>query len=1854
MISHFDISQRTHWLRVLLSACMLAFLLGLPVARAAINESISALTIEGPFILDSDELDADPVTHRHALLTTAEITITRDFLDGLINTDYRVRYVLEDEAGNAIELAPGGVFQGFSDPFPVAMGILDTLFSQDVELLPDPLGTLDPALGYRVVASLQKDIGGGVWKPIAPSIPTGFQQILHFTNSLSGDAEYNYRGFLSELSWNQTYLVETDPANSAFLATVRLTVGRYDEFDEVLAVSAIATTIDFDLLDEALNSVPLEDEGIVVIPVNAPSYDSSSGRALAAVGSALLSNQVIKPLVQLDSTKTYTLRCTLRHEEDALATEYVDMKVDLAPNQLLHFNGNLLFGGLVATFNSIINMPSPLGGGLGYVDTAIALANEAGTLPDAEPYVFGDGALLNVQLEPDGDAVLATGSPPQAAHPPGQPAGTIQVDHHGTLVKYSGGVLLTPGGAAANSLTLCFPQGLGYIEDTSVDDMHGASDYIHLALVPLNNSLHLDGDFTVNLPPKAAVFDESHPLVLKTSSFTLPVGGAIEFLAPEGKYIHQDAFNTLDAFAAINFWDNAAMAIRYSNDLYWKAFVGTSGTGVVSFTTAADGSSRINGQFKLQDSKFRAHYPLKTQVHWQSDSVLTYVDGTPDSETSLLNDVAKVDVPYSINCADDPCGGDGEVIVTAFPDDQILNHTPSGGLWRAGVTAPTQLRWGARGNGGGGVTGYAHRTDAFTDTTFYMPGYQLYAANNVLFENMVFTASVGDNAPGSLLLAGFNEKPTSDAKLHYPTEGKYVIGDGSYRGLNFIVDSPGFGGASRLGGNNVDFTYGLLETNNASKYYIAMDGVSGRHVAKDGSWGDALEIYGYLFEFSSIQMRFLSSELKPPSWINGAVHVAGYSTFSQKFLGLTLSCIGELEDAEVDPSDLGAKSMNYWNSEFFPLSMRFAKKESGACPQQFEGFLEMGVKTSVAHVPGDLYGTFAFRPDGNLITPDDAVEGISSELGLPAAITIDGPNKNYEFINTSNLRYNNPAEAGHSTNDVLGFVTWAGTVNVPYFLDFKVQAITQANSSPAAAFYMASGWTEAGKTFFGNSDFDPKHKGWPIGAVSLEDYQLGNNPAYLIHAEQDMFGAVALDYPMKYDSVTRTFKSFEQVKEDIFVINIEHEVTYLDAKFTALEFGAKYDGLPQLSLTNLLNDQIDQAAELIGQELTAPVKSAMDQAFEEFDEMLSDSLAEAFQPVIEEAADQIIAPMYDDLSASYDQARSTGKTYAQWEATNLTAILEARIYKPGFPSELHEQLLKIKDAGEGAASFVDRLQKAVEGMILGIDTIANSVEIVDGDPVFHKDLLSIPGSAAGGLLSQESGEFQIISNIVGLLLENLTPPEVASILGPLLDAASSELNAELNVLLEDLEPALLVIIDTLNQVREFLVTIHTQIESAAGIVATFNDVMDLAVSSGELDVILASVSARSESLISNLANSHGIAPGDKLEDYLNLFDDINPDDFADAVASEITDQLLQSDIVEQIQFLVRQEINDIQLLFESTIQSILDQLTTVMKEVVSSTIGELESSVTEVLGDVSKFMGSGEISGFAEFNGDSLRKLRMDGIFQFSIPDEMELHVYLEVLAYNSEDNFVENACLKAGEKAVEVRIGAIDVDLDWISDGLRASMEVKMSLKDKGDGMRPNGVGGSFELTGGEISFSEFKITCFAVTMAIGFDEAYLGAKACGIFNSYEVSIGIFFGRTCTLDPLYFVDPDVAELIDPGTTFTGAYVYGEVWLPISEIILGIPASCLFRVSAGIGLGAGFFIEGPTFVAKMLAGVSGEALCVVSFQALIKMVGVIQANKLKAAGSGSVDVCLGPCPFCICFGATIKLTYDDGSWSVDY
>jgi hypothetical protein len=332
------------------------------------------------------------------------------------------------------------------------------------------------------------------------------------------------------------------------------------------------------------------------------------------------------------------------------------------------------------------------------------------------------------------------------------------------------------------------------------------------------------------------------------------------------------------------------------------------------------------------------------------------------------------------------------------------------------------------------------------------------------------------------------------------------------------------------------------------------------------------------------------------------------------------------------------------------------------------------------------------------------------------------------------------------------------------------------------------------------------------------------------------------------------------------------------------------------------------------------------------------------------------------------------------------------------------------------------------------------------------------------------------------------------------------------------------------------------------------------------------------------------------------------------------------------------------------IDSAFQQVNNVIKEVISETLAELDNSINAMLDDVGGVMGAGKINGYAHINNDSLKLLRLDIYAQLKVPSEMELNAFIQIKELDSDGYPTE--CLPPGGKATEVTVGANDVKVDWISPDLVASIAFKATFNPDTTPPALIGIGGSLEMEG-EVSFEAFKVKYLAASMAFGLEENYLSCAARVAVNKYEGFGGIYFGRTCTLDPIAMWDPEVASVL--GTPpFTGAYVYCEVWIPISEALLGIPASCLFNITAGVGAGAFYFAEGPTYGGKMLLGVQGELLCIVSVGGTVKLVGVKNPDGLTLKGSGEVHGDIGPCPFCVSFSKTIGMQYKNGSWDVDF
>ncbi len=373
------------------------------------------------------------------------------------------------------------------------------------------------------------------------------------------------------------------------------------------------------------------------------------------------------------------------------------------------------------------------------------------------------------------------------------------------------------------------------------------------------------------------------------------------------------------------------------------------------------------------------------------------------------------------------------------------------------------------------------------------------------------------------------------------------------------------------------------------------------------------------------------------------------------------------------------------------------------------------------------------------------------------------------------------------------------------------------------------------------------------------------------------------------------------------------------------------------------------------------------------------------------------------------------------------------------------------------------------------------------------------------------------------------------------------------------------------------------------------------------------------------------------------------DQFKQMVRDAVADHLGGQVFAQQLSTMLRENFFDANALTRQATDSLFAQINDLVRDAISSASAALDDSLAPLNGSaVSKVMRAGKINGYAHIIGDSLDELRLDLKVQMDAPSPLDVQAWLRIKSLQSDGIA---GCGYGGtpeNPATEIVLGAESSKLDWISPGLAGKMETKFTL---GPDHFPKGVAGKLEITGG-LHFEAFSVDYLSAYLAFGAQENYLAAAAKLTFQSYSGAGGFFFGRTCTTDPLSW-DPLVANAI--GTPpFTGVYVFGEAWVPVSEALLGIPATCFFRVDANVGCGMGFFTEGPTFIGRAELGLSGHVLCLLSASADANLVGIANPSGVTLSGTGEfcAEIGVWPAEFDICKTASLK--YQNKHWSVGF
>lgn len=1741
------------------------------------------------------------VTHGVSGFTAPGYVIGADAVDGVPTTN---RHLIN--VAGTINLGTPSTTDLFRarwsliDPNGTVMATTTTAVSKGASGIVSIIGTLTPSVTARLVPGTLYRVKLSVLQngiSVVEATEATGKTYIHLAGTVENSTAYNAVTQVTSATISRSWLLETDATRTAIPVSVAYTMYRYDHWTQSASGPIEYVPVSFTATIKRASDNAVMASSTSSNTGTVPMYEFTAGTPLTP--------DVWSPspmTIQVDPGSilppdNYYVEVTVAHTDTPPSTAITGNTTSSISSQLLHFSGNVQFGAVpinttATSFSAApavyFGSPADVPGTSAYRTIAISAASVYG-MNVATTYTGS----FNVRLTANGAAIVLSGSTIAT--------GGAGADNVNGVDFTRGAITLNSTGAHAN-ITAALPAGVGWAATRQVGLLNKLLDFgtqdLNQSGAPVAASISIaraPGTFFLCEETKP-VYVEATLLQWDISNGTFNVAGAAN--------AHSIVKPLLDAMNSYTYADPTVAVKRSNHFLYNSATVATN----TSFKKGSSTGGEMTTQLTLGAGDMLTHFPYNARVKWDAaTSFVKIAADLIDPSGTVLNNTTyplNVAVGYNQHCQDQiegSCGGSsmvGSVTVSAAAGGFAM--TGDGGIFLPGAVASGGgLAWGY--NSSGAPT-YAHQlTSGFASGNFLMAGTFLRGDKNALSD---------EDGASVLLLSGFD--PANLANPERPSTSQYLAGQADYPGVNFRCSTGGsFNAQSRISGTVV----GPYALTSRSKYYARQSGVTGIHESPTGPGG--LIVSGYIFNINTFGFSFLSNEMED-SRTAGNVDLPLPTDFTLDFDEMSISCLGVLENLKLSTatSATDAKEFNSWNALFTAHTASF--EPSNPCDASSPIFLELGFSTHASHFDANTFvGSLGVLNTGHFARPADAVP-VPSRLTLPGNLTLTGTTgETYQFF---------PNQGAYLNDDPVGdgeaFWSLFGKLDVPFFNDMPVHlharcgSMTPGFADPEVVSELhimggwpSHGWLEAGLNPYDVATFDQGNDGY---TGSLANYRDQTTEANQPRAQKIWLGIVSLDYPLVWSNTTFSFTGLAPITNDLLVISTEHQLKYLDAQNTEITFGTQYSGMPQINTANMLFNALDEVTgvqETIKTAVGDVVFKSLENGVTDFNAMLSDQLQDLISDSLSTLIHQGTDPFFDAVRAQSSAANLR---------TNLTSLLNTHFRNPS--NTLVSELNKLGDAvatGTGILTEIDdrlaRIQVSIQGVI---DTVSFDPD----EPTF-----SIP--PVDGLLKDV--------DIGGGELQKQVFMGVAQQLINLLQAAvnSSDVQAELTRVLSELDPTLDAVKDALTQVNTLITDIRAQLDTATNFASELQAAITGA--SAQLQVACDSAADRMQTLIDAMTD----------EDFTQINDLI--DEWIDQIAQEITDAIMGSQFVADLQDAIRSRLYDLQGAFNSAVDTAFAAINDLIRNALSPVLAELDNSINGMLGDVGQYVGAGSLNGYARINGDSLDEARIDGHFELKVPDELTINAYLQIKEQDSDGP--AGCSLVAGENTTEVTIGVRDFPLGWVGvsgDGLHADLDVKFALNSSG---APIGLGGSFELTQGEISFETFKITELGAMVMFGLMENYLAANISMEFGEYAMTGGIFFGHACSIEPLKMVDPLVASVLTM-PSFTGIYCYGEATFPIYGT-----GTCFFNISGKAGAGVFYFSEGPTYGGRLTMGVYGEALCVVEVGGEISLVGLKSGDTYAFAGSGRIYGRAGPCPLCVEaeFNATFNYT-DAGGWNVDF
>ncbi len=1711
---------------------------------------------------------------------------------------YRFAWRLEREDGGvwlpvAVDGGAGPQQWVYSVPFDVDFAASPG--AQNQGFLPDsplvPVSALSPYEDHRVVFQVEEESGGG-WTVAEGPETTPAERLFHFTNTQSTDPALNVIAVLESVTPQRVTLVESVAGLETFSAEAEFTLRRYDGFVDNAELNPVTVYFEWALVRELDDTTAAT--GVLSANFNVWSHDANEPSE--APFSHLLE---FRPAPPLDSTQgRFRLEVTISHEERASPLVIRDGNtVDSAAEWYLHFTGLLRFD-TIETRVTALAAPPGAPHSNPPADLLAMMAIDEGELVGSEAYTFSAPAGLEVRVDGDGTAHYTGAQGAVTLAPPQTPDVSVV---GGAAFERLGPIELSDRGMRADS-RLLLPPGFGVaagMDDTVFDNHIGSTaETLRQDLLPEGGFVY-DGGGTA-----FAAFVETHPVVFgatellwdsDTGAFTLQTTGA--------------AVHAAEVFVNLLATDPALPAEEQNkpdNARYWASVSGISATAGVM--ADAGGSARLDATFDFTGGALTAHFPRGAELDWTGGQVVLAA-GEADPDASWLDPAGTVAVPHLTGCleGDCPVAKPPESIEFDVPD--TFTVTPDGGLAFFGELAAAH----AVGWGYSPATGdYAHRTDGWERGGFHMPGLWLRGEAHGFGE---------ERAAAVLLLSAWSRE--GDV-LFRPIETAYRAGEGDLAGVNLRSADHGPGSLtaqSRIG----DAPTGPYTLSDDCAQYVVRKGtVTGVHDPDDATFPPALDIYGYGTDFASFGLAFLDGRVVG-SRVNGTVRVPAPANIDIAFHALFFDCIGNPTTAYPE-TGAEHRTLEYWNSPVEIFGIAFERNPMTLCDPSAPGYLSIEVETTASHVAERLVGNVGLLPTGRILTAADGLlPDYDSRLRLPNTIHLAGPGDEVYTVFPVTGAYYNAFDEVDPNEHPVGFLNFAARIDVPFFVDLEAHVQTSASGASIAPVHLMGEWKDGnGDDFFTLADFDAAHRGFP-GEVDLIDYRAGGpGGAHYVRARQDWLGVIKFEYPLEWGSSTRVFRSPDTLLDEFLVFEIDHRVVHLSAENAELKFGVSYDGMPDINLTNLVYNAIDEQTGVLSSLVAAATQEVTDSlvgGVDSFAALLNDQLDRFFDEIFEALVDPIIDDLYAELQNAWDPVAREWSSLAAYEDVVTEFLRDGQ-------GSLREVFLEL-DAGlaqaDGMVKQVDRYLAQAEN---AIRALIDEIKIDDqGNIIIDPDNFQgqVAATIDGIFKPDSSGAYPIATTLARQLLFSLAP-DLAQNFDKVL--SEGELADWLNGLFKDAAPTLDAIREGLLEIHGFIKAVRSELEAGGEFLAHITAIVRDAEET--VDEFIEDAIETANAFFAGAGAS------------TTQFDEYAAEEMKAFLRVTVRDAFGASSLITEIQAAIKYRIYEVQAAFLEATDSLFREVNQVIKDLVGEVLAEIDDALQGVIGDMNAVLSAGRMDGYAHINGDALRLLRIDLFLQLKVPDDMEFNGYLIIRQLKSTGS---DACSVSGSTyAAEVTVGADDVPVAWIGEDLRFNVFAKFSFATFSGNTVPIGFGGGLEMVEGALEFQDVGITDFAALLSFGLLENYVAARAHVEFDGYELYGAVFLGRTCSMDPIRMVDRNVSLVLgDP--PFTGGYVFAEGYFSI------INYGCLLRLGAGAGFGVFYFVEGPTYGAKMTAQVGGEAVCIFTARARMEMIAAKVGDEFNFFGEGTLRATLGICDFfCIKWRESIRLLYKNREW----